>query len=811
MQKGARFALAFCFLVAALLPVCFADGISRRQAANSAASPNPKQLYESLEQLHVDEAHVYTVHDLTLRRYGIAFTLSDGKLAFLQPIDQHLTGAVFIGRGHIFAVPPDSAERASIARFIRTPLLDTEISQAYLRFDDATAQEIEASLTNQKAVAAPDSDFANNWNAIVTKYNSASTLRVLESLLSSEPLPYFYGAFSSPVLGGFDVLLDERRAETVLIGQPQQANGADFFDVWASYPPENAPVHLLDFTALDYATDTSIGDDLSLNGSTTLHLKCISGGQRMLELELSRFLQVQTVADGDGHTLDFFQNQDMRRREIARRGNDVVFVTLPEPTVAGQQYELHVSYHGTVIEDDGNGVYFVGARGSWYPHLSGTDQFASFDLRFHWPKRLRLVATGKEVESSEDNGQHTGEWRSTEPIALVGFNLGEYDSQSVGQNPLIELFANPQLEQSIADRLRERATNPFSANAQPLPILPRPSAVLKELGAKLLDSVHYYEGLNGAFPFPQLDVSQIPGSFGQGWPGLLYLSTFAFLPPEAQSQAGLNQRAQEQVQQLFPFHEVVHQWWGNILVPASYRDVWIEEGMADYQSLMYEQKKNLSKQTLQAWLMRYRDALIAKEPGTGETVDESGPLDFGYRLDTSKTPDAYTTIVYQKGAWVLHMIRMMLRDPRRKNPDARFEQLLKNTLTDHHFQTLSTAQFEHEVERLMTPSMDLESSRSMDWFFDEWVRQTGVPEYSVSFSVHPRETRFLVEGSLAQRNVANIFTERVPIYGELAQGKPFFLGDVVTTGAATSFKFTSRVRPIKLVIDPEHTILCRTK
>lgn len=807
MRNAAKLALLTSFLVTAPAVAQPVEAIAQTQSASpSSAAPSPRQLYEQLQALRVDGANVYAVRDLTVRRDGVAFTFADGKLAFLQPVDGRITGAVFVGRGRVFAVPPDPAERASLARFLRVPLIDAEFWQAYLRFDRATAEEIEQRLGAEKALAAADTDFAKNWDPIVARLNGSSSLRALEALLSSAPAEYFSAALNSTVLGSFDMMLDERRTEEVLAGQPHQTSDADFFDVWTSYTPANASPHAQEFAALDYAADTTIGSDLSLTGTTTLHLKCLTGGERILEFELSRFLQVQAVMDGDGRTLDFFQNQDMRRQEIARRGNDLLFIALPVPAVAGQRYELRVSYRGTVIEDDGNGVYFVGARGSWYPHLAGTDQFASFDLKFQWPKRLKLVATGEEIDHGQsDDGQQTGHWRSTQPVALAGFNLGEYAVQSVGGKPIIQLFANQQLEQGIADRLRRNASD-----QSPVP-LPNPAAVLKQLGSRLLDSVHYYEELNGPFPFLELDVSQIPGFFGQGWPGLLYLSTLVFLPPEAQAQAGLEQRTQEQLQQLVPFHEVVHQWWGNIEVPASYRDVWIEEGMAEYQSLMYEQKRNESKHTLQDWLLRDRDALLAKEPGTGKTVEETGPLDFGYRLDSSKTPDAYRTIVYEKGAWVMHMLRMMLRDSKKKNPDARFDQLLRNTLADHRFQTLSSAQLQNEVERLMTPSMDLENSRSMDWFFDEWVRQTGIPEYTVTFSARPRESRFLIEGSLEQSDVADVFTERVPIYGMLAQGKPIFLGDVVTTGAATPFRFTAHFRPLKLVIDPEHTLLCRTK
>ena len=157
------------------------------------------------------------------------------------------------------------------------------------------------------------------------------------------------------------------------------------------------------------------------------------------------------------------------------------------------------------------------------------------------------------------------------------------------------------------------------------------------------------------------------------------------------------------------------------------------------------------------------------------------------------------------------MLRMMMREPRAKNPDERFNKLLRSVLDEHRFQTLSNADFQRAVERLVTPTMDLEGNRSMEWFFDEWVRQTGIPEYRAAFHTRPSGARFEVEGTLSQQNVSDVFTEAVPIYAAPAQGKPEYLGRVITIGPETKFRFVSRVRPMRLLIDPEHTILCRTK
>lgn len=793
-------------------------------ARQSAASPritarailpgpeqNPRQLYATLVALQLNAAKVYSIRDVIIRRDGVAFILSRGQLAFLYRVRNRLTGAVFSGSGRIFALPPDPAERTSLAQYLKVPLLDAGFAQAYFRFDERTAAQIESQLAGQKESAKNDPSFGTLWASVVSGLNVNSTPRAFEGLLSSKPAPYIYAALNSTEFGGFDVLVDESRRETVRIGQPRKVDGESFFNVWTSYKAVNAPAVPEQFAAISYGENTAIAPDLSLTGDATLRLKCLAGGARVVNLELSRFLQVQKVTDSGGNPLVFFQNADIRRQEIARRGNDVLYVILPSDAIPGKPYELHITYHGTVIEDDGNGVYFVGARGSWYPHLAGRTQFTSFDLKFRWPKSLRLVATGEQISHGKDGSDLTGEWRSTEPVALAGFNLGGYAVQSINGKPEIRLYANLQLEQNIANRLRENAALQPSIVPRFFHPLPNPAAVLKNLGSRLLKSVHYYERLNGPFPFRTLNVSQIPGSFGQGWPGLLYLSTFVFLPPEAQQQAGLSEISQEEVQQLVPFHEVVHQWWGNVVAPASYRDAWIPEGMATYQSLMYDQERHRSKNTLKDWLLQFRNALIARDPVSGQPVDSAGPLDFGYRLNSSKTPGAYRIIVYDKGAWVMHMLRMMLREPRDKDPDARFELLLRNTLRDYRFRTISTLDFQKEVQRLMTPSMDLESSRSMGWFFDQWVRETGIPEYSASYTVKPREFDFLIEGALRQRLVPPIFTERVPIYALDARGSQIFLGSVITNGRSTPFRFATRVRPVKLLIDPEHTILCRTK
>src|ERR1700721_4191326 len=85
------------------------------------ASSDPRALYQTLNALRPDGKHVYTVHELHLRRDVVNVRLVEGKLAFFQPIDGHVTGAVFSGRGNILRTPRKRGESHSIAQCLGVP------------------------------------------------------------------------------------------------------------------------------------------------------------------------------------------------------------------------------------------------------------------------------------------------------------------------------------------------------------------------------------------------------------------------------------------------------------------------------------------------------------------------------------------------------------------------------------------------------------------------------------------------------------------------------------------------------------------
>jgi aminopeptidase N len=97
-------------------------------------------------------------------------------------------------------------------------------------------------------------------------------------------------------------------------------------------------------------------------------------------------------------------------------------------------------------------------------------------------------------------------------------------------------------------------------------------------------------------------------------------------------------------------------------------------------------------------------------------------------LSSEKTGwDIYQNLVYPKGAYILHMIRMMMWTP--KDGDGRFIATMHDFLATYRLQAATTEDFKAVVEKHMSPQMDLDRNHRMDWFFNQYVYGTDLPNY----------------------------------------------------------------------------------
>jgi len=783
-------------------------------------------LYDAIKALRIDPSNVYRiapVHHIQLRRGDAVLSFDEGTLAFFSPLDGQITGAVFSGRGHVLAAPRDPVEKQQMGRFLGAPVLDQQFFNGYLRFTDDTTGELLRQFRAANLAVQTDASVGAQWDSAITQLNPSYTLRILYDRLSPNPKPCFYAGLAGAATGPFDVVLDAQRDEQFLLGQVHKASGRTFYDVWTSHRVPDSPVLRVAFRALHYSIETTISSNNSLDATASVRLRAETGTERVLVFQLSRALTIDSLTGEHGESLPFFQNEGMSLQERSARGSDYLDVVLPQTPAGGQEFTLHFHYRGDVIQAAGNGVLFVGARESWYPHLGDSAEFSSYDFLLRWPRKLRLIATGSKLEEHEEGEFRVGHWKTEKPMSVAGFNLGEYASASVSSGAYsVEVYANRELEEDLRKRLSAPGASALSFPparfgsaatgrlVEPPTPTPNPADALKQLGKEIDSSIHFYETFSGPFPFHNLNVSPIPGTFGQGWPSLLYVSTYSFLPSEAQQRAGLSTASQEHFTELVPYHEVAHQWWGNVVAWSSYRDQWIDEAIANYLAVIFADTKKNPDHTLHVWLTRYRQQLAEKLPGATEAAGDIGALTLGTRLNSSKSPTAYEEIIYSKGSWIIHMLREMLRQPGARNPDARFTALLKSLVTKYAYRALSTDDLQHEVEAVMTPGMDLEGGRSMEWFFEEWVRGTGIPHYRVEFTAHHTEIGYQIRGKLFQTGVPRSFVASVPLYAGGA-GHGALLGTVVAAGPETSFHFVAPNLPRKIVIDPQMTLLCTSE
>jgi hypothetical protein len=867
--------LAALFLIGHL----FSGASCAAQAAPEGPVALPQREQELLAKIrrnHIDPQAVYHVRELPLVREDARFYFTEGILAFLEPVDGRVTGALFVGEGETLVMPPDASEKRHLSHFTGAPVLNEKFNAGFLRFSDDTAEQLAAEIKNH-TVKAPfgkdeQGEFIDQWSPVVQNLDLLFELRLLDDLLiasGKQPDQAHRGFFLAHLFGvragPFDVTVDPQAAEQVGVGQINWSDGRRYNDVWLSFPSasarqkeltRNPAAQPLDAVAYpeqieirNYRIDSTITADRQLDVTATVEFDGVQSGERLLAFHISRFLRVSSVELG-GVRLPIFQNEGISPEDTLR-GNDLVNVLLPTPVERGRHYSMTFHYAGGVIGDAGHGVFYVGARGIWYPQRGQRN--AIYDLTFRIPRKLNLAATGERLSETEDGEWRTSHWKSKNPIRVAGFNIGTYkeDSVKTASGVTVTVYANQGLEPAL-EASRPPAT-PDAASAvsalpntrrrdapTPLPPLPPPNAknIASEMARDLAPVVDYFSRTFGPLPMDSLRVSPIPGRFGQGWPGLIYLSTLSYLLPYDPA-ARTSDRLDVYFGSLLPVHEIAHQWWGHAVVPAGYRDEWISEALASYSALLWlEQKEKSGPHRVKEVLDRNRKELLEKHDD--ETPESAGPLVMGHRMDNSHTPNGTERVYYDKGPWVIHMLRQLMRDPK-TGSDAAFFQFLRALHDEFSTKTITTASFRQLAERYVSPAMNAESGnkgRSLEWFFEQWVYGTGVPELKVEAKIDMKADKTLarpkpgaasskrpaapaatptagkITGTATLQGVETSWVVPMPIYVQTAHGE-VFAGTALAAvpGGADDTAFSLPLPPgaLKVIVDPWQSVLAILK
>lgn len=789
---------------AAILCVFFLFFSAASLADSSPQTPNSDPVYQQLRGVGLSGEAINLANVELKRDLGI-FSFKSGTMFFLAPVQGKVTGAVFLGSAAFTLAPSSASEKRSVAILSKEDAINESFEAAVLRFSDGTYEELKQKGSKTSADSGRAADLLkNNLELLrrdrIARYNLTS--RILQDVLSEGPSNLFYAFINGKNLDSHEVFAVDPQGVTMFDVQPEEVAfatyGADRLGVWYSgHLVSEYAAHTATGTQMNAAIDikrqkleTVLSKNGELRGVAATTFVAVRPGLRVASFNLFRNFQVQSVTDESGNPLPFiWEENSFSRTESDDPGN--FSVILPKPLAAGESFTFKTVYGGKeAVSNEGSGNYFPVARNDWFP--SGrTGDYAEYEMTFRIPKGMKIAATGNILRESNEGDQYVTEWKSEGPISVSGFNFGRFKSaeEKLKSGMLVQSFANESqpdwvrgLQHAVDDSL-EGGINRNHTTGVALGAMDTTTLMKKPLAEAQL-AMGLYTDYFGAVPYTRIAMTQQTAcNFGQAWPSLVWLPICSFFDATVRHELGVDDTRQPYWKVVAP-HEIAHQWWGHTVGWSSYRDQWMSEGFAVLSASIFLQAV-YSKQPAEYqnfWRLT-EDSLLEKNNFGYRPIDV-GPVTMGTRVSNSKAGfNHYNTLIYGKGGFILHMLRMMMWEP--KTGDERFKAMMRDFVKTHYSSPASTEDFKAIVEKHMTPNMNLDGNGKMDWFFDEYVYGTEIPKYDFTYNILNDANGVTLDLKLAQSGVSDRFKMLVPIYIETASGAIGRLGVVSLNGNTT--------------------------
>jgi len=428
----------------------------------------------------------------------------------------------------------------------------------------------------------------------------------------------------------------------------------------------------------------------TLQGSASLDIRVTM--HRLLSFGLdARSLNIQRVMVND------------KDASFAVKGEKLI-IALPAPLDYGTQFHTEVVYsarpqpfRSRFVPFFDIGMFFTNGQAftlsepdgahTWFPCNDHPSDRATYEFRLTIPAPLVAVANGQLVKTVHyDDGMRTFVWRMAEPMAsyLALIAVGNYTAVKERTADGIPL------QHYVYPASADDARRVFSYTGEALGLL-----------ADML----------GPYPYSSYGHVVVPHNSMA-----LETQTMTAMPDAVLTASELD------VFSLLA-HELAHSWFGNAVTVGSWGDIWLNEGFATYVE----------------WLAR--EARLGAEAGiAARTAAERSLL-----ADTRATPlasplpeELFSTASYDKGAWLLHMLRGVIGD------DAFFA-FLQTYIRQFRDRPTSTL----DVWRLA----ESVSGQDLAWFFEQWLLQAGIPRYTLYWSEADSgvEVRLCPDGAGAYR------------------------------------------------------------
>jgi aminopeptidase N len=319
----------------------------------------------------------------------------------------------------------------------------------------------------------------------------------------------------------------------------------------------------------------------------------------------------------------------------------------------------------------------------WFPSYDFPDDKATSELAVTVPSGLEATSIGRRLEVRDNpDGSRTFRYRMDTPQStyLVAIVVGRFDRK-------VDQWQGVELEYRVPAGRGGDIDRSFSRTA---------------------DMMDFFSELTGLrYPFARYAQNVVP-QFIYGGMENVTASTLS-------DRTLHDQRAHvDYPSEGLVAHELAHQWFGDLLTCENWSEAWLNEGFATYLTQLW-QEHDLGRDEFD---LRIRDT---GRRYVGDASRHVRPLVTRLYREQS---DLFDSVIYSKGAWVVHMLRRMLGD-------GTFIRGLRLYVQRHAYGTVETVDLRRAMEEV--------SGRDLGRFFDQWAHRAGHPEIRASWEHLPEE------------------------------------------------------------------------
>ncbi len=445
------------------------------------------------------------------------------------------------------------------------------------------------------------------------------------------------------------------------------------------------------------------------------------------------------------------------------RDSDSLILKLPRAPRVGARLIVRVSYHGkpkdglVMTNDNSGNPSVVGDNWPnrihhWIPSFDHPAAKATISFSITAPIENVVVANGKLTRVQSSAMTRTWSYHEAEPIP-----------------PYCMIFAAGQF---VEVKPAEPAITPLSY------YVPHLDAAFALKGfAAAAPSLKLFSETVAPYPYEKLALIVGATQFG----GMENASAIVF------SSNIFKARTDEAISPTFNVrtgivevvaHEIAHQWFGDSVTESTWADLWLSEGFATYFAGMFIQEHD-GEEAFRAYMKEAATTVFNFEKAQRIPIHDKETEDLFKLLNANN---------YQKGAWVLHMLRSQLGD-------AAFFSGIRKFYKAHKGANASSEDLRVALEKA--------SNQRLEPFFASWIYGTGHPVYELSWDWF--EQRQLLQITLQQKQNEAAFPNWLPVTITTAAGEQRFVLKPNSKEFVGEFALSSAPRSIQ--VDPEKTVL----